>query len=111
VKVLAMVLAACAALAAGCGGDDDSNDKRATALECLRDDRGLDARLAGRDAIQVGDGEKGPRIRFFLTSGEAEAAQFEGRQEGTEHIGSALLFVRQGSDQLLEDVESCLDSL
>ena len=53
----------------------------------------------------------GPRIRFFLTSGQAEAEQFAGRGEGSEQIESALLFVREGSEQLLEDVEECLDNL
>jgi hypothetical protein len=46
-----------------------------------------------------------------LTNGEAEAAQFGGKAEGTEHIESALLFVREAPDDLLEEVESCLDEL
>jgi hypothetical protein len=102
---------------AGCGlssSDDDGvdpNDKRATALECLKEDKGLDARLAGTDRIQVGDSETGPRIRFFLTGGEAEAEQFEGRGEGAEQIGNALLFVRQGSEDDLGEVEECLNDL
>jgi hypothetical protein len=108
-------LGCAAAFAAGsCGGPDydaDPNDKRAVALECLTETKGLDARLDGKDAIVVGDGESGPRIRFFLTSGEAEAEQFEGRGEGAEHIGNALLFTRQGSEEVLADVENCLDEL
>ena len=107
---------ACAAslVAAGCGGPDydaDPNDKRAVALECLTETKDLDARLDGEDAILVGDSESGPRIRFFLTSGEAEAEQFEGRGEGSEHIGNALLFTREGSEEVLSDVENCLDEL
>ena len=111
------LLAALAALALpGCGiGSDDAGpdpeDKRAATLECLRDEKGVDAREAGPTGIQVGDPATGPRVRFYLTSGEAEAAQFKGTQEGSEHIGSALLFVREGSDDVLEDVEACLDSL
>ena len=101
---------------AGCGlGSNDAgpdpSDKRTAALECLRDEKGVGARPAGPSGIQVGDPATGPRVRFYLTSGEAEAAQFKGTQEGSEHIGSALLFVRGGSDDLLEDVESCLDDL
>jgi hypothetical protein len=102
------------ALLSGCGSDGgsaaDDSDKRAVALECLEEKR-LNARLDGEDALVVGDPDSGPRIRFFLTSGEAEAAQFEGKGEGAEQIGSALLFVRGGSDELLEDVEACLADL
>ena len=112
---LALVLAALA----GCGGGDDpangrpatvdENDDRALALDCMTRVKGLDARLDGEDAIQVDDPETGPRIRFFLTSGEAESAQFTGQAEGTEQMGGALLYVREASDETLEDVEFCLD--
>ena len=107
-------LAVAAMVAAGCGGPDydaDPNDKRAVALECLTETKELDARLDGKDAIVVGDGDSGPRIRFFLTSGEAEAEQFEGRGEGAEQIGNALLFTREGSEADLAEVENCLDEL
>jgi len=114
----AAILLACAALVAtGCGltsGDDDEtdpNDKRATALECLTEDKELEARLLGTDRIQVGESATGPRIRFFLTGGEAEAEQFEGRGEGAEQIKSALLFTRRGSEDDLTDIEECLNDL
>ena len=55
--------------------------------------------------------DTGPRVVFFLTAGEAEAAQFEGEGEGAEQIGSALLYVREGTDDLLEEVEACLGEL
>ena len=103
-----------AVVTAGCGSPDydaDPNDKRAVALECLTETKGLDAQLEGEDAILVGDTQSGPRIRFFLTSGEAEAEQFEGRGEGAEQIGNALLFTREGSEEELADVENCLDDL
>jgi hypothetical protein len=112
------ILLACAALAAsGCSlssSDDsgvDPNDKRATALECIKEDEGLDARLVGNDRIQVGDEKTGPRIRFFLTGGQAEAEQFEGRGEGAEQIKNSLLFVRQGSEDDLGGIEACLNDL
>jgi hypothetical protein len=107
-------LALAAAIFASCGGPDydaDPNDKRAVALECLTETKSLDARLDGEDAIVVGDSDTGPRIRFFLTNGEAEAEQFEGRGEGAEQIGNALLFVRQGSEDDLAEIENCLDEL
>jgi hypothetical protein len=109
-----IVTAALCALLAGCGGSSDSgkdkNDKRATALDCLKNEKHLSARLLGKDSIQI-DGPDSPRVQFFLTSGEAEAFQFEGKAEGTEQIGTALLFVGKGPDQQLEQVESCLDDL
>jgi hypothetical protein len=104
------------ALASGCGslgGEDvgpNPADKQRATLECL-DEKGVDAGPTGRHDIQVGEPPDGPLVRFYLTSGEAEAAQFKGRAEGAEHIGSALLYARGGSDELLEDVENCLADL
>jgi hypothetical protein len=117
-KPLTATLLACAALtSAGCGLSSDSddgadpNDKRAVALECITEEKGLDASLVGNDRIQVGDPKTGPRIRFFLTGGEAEAEQFAGRGEGAEQIGNTFLFVRQGSEEDLGAVEECLNEL
>jgi hypothetical protein len=99
---------------AGCGGSKagpDSSDKRVNALDCLTNEHQLDARLSGKDAIQVGNPRTGPRIRFFLTRGQAEAAQFEGTAEGTLQSGAALIYVRRNGDKLLEQVEDCVDNL
>jgi hypothetical protein len=103
------------ALLPACGSDDaapseDDSDKRAAALACLEED-GIDARLEGEDQIVIGEGGGAPHVQFFLTAGESEAAQFEGDGEGAEQIGSALLYVGSGSDELLEDVENCLAEL
>ena len=65
----------------------------------------------GDQEIVIGDGADAPRVRFFLTSGESEAAQFEGHGEGAEQIGATLLYVRDGSDDVLGDVEKCLTDL
>src|SRR3954470_5222675 len=115
---LALIAAAGALSAAGCGSSSatsgngpDANDKRAAALDCLKNDQKLQASPTGRDFVQVGDPATGPKIKFFLTNGEAEAAQFEGRGEGSEQIGPALLFVRKAGDAELEKVETCLDQL
>ena len=59
----------------------------------------------------IGDGADAPHIKFFLTAGEAEAEQFQGRGEGAEQIGGTLLYVGDGSDDLLEPVEKCLADL
>ncbi len=99
----------------GIGSDDaapseDDSDKQAAAMTCFEEE-GIDARTDGEDEIVIGDGEAAPRIRFFLTAGESEAAQFKGEAEGAEQIGSALLYVGEGSDDLLENVENCLADL
>jgi hypothetical protein len=108
------------AVLAGCGSDDaapsgDDSDKRTMALECLTEDKGVEARLEGDDEIVLNGDENGPRIRFYLTAGEAEAAAFEGDGEGAEQIGAALLYVEpevhEETEDLLEDVENCLADL
>jgi hypothetical protein len=105
---------------AGCGSNDagpseDDSDQRAVALACLTEDKGVDARLGPDDTILLSRDEGAPKIQFFLTAGEAEAAQFEGDGEGAEQIGAALIYVRpevrEGSEELLEDVENCLADL
>jgi hypothetical protein len=108
------------AVLVGCGSSDagpseDDSDKRAVALECLTQNQGIDARLDGDDSIVLNGDDRGPRIKFFLTAGEAEAAAFEGDGEGAEQIGAALLYVRpevsDDTEELLEDVENCLADL
>jgi hypothetical protein len=105
---------------AGCGSDDaapvgDDTDARGTALACIADQNGIDARLDGDDEIALGGAAAGTHIRFYLTAGEAEAAQFEGDGEGAEQIGAALLFVEPEVDpeteDILGDVEKCLSEL
>ena len=111
----ARALIALAALAlAGCGNDDDAirnagpnpNDKRGVALACIQG-AGVPAGLAGEKSIQV-EGADAPRIEFFVSSGEAEARQFQGEGQGAEQVGAALLFVNGGADDVLEKVENCL---
>ncbi len=110
-------LTCAAAVSSGCGlgssskSSSDPNDKRATALQCLRDDKSVPAHLLGSDSIQVDGSAKGPRIRFFLTSGEAAAQQFLGHGEGAEQIKSALLFTRGGPEDMLQSTEECLADL
>ena len=116
-SVLALALCCAALVSSGCGvssgGDTgtDPNDKRAAALDCLKQDKDVQARLLDKDSIQVDGSENGPRIRFFLTPGEAEAQQFLGHGEGAEQIKSALLFTRKGSEDVLQSTEECLSDL
>jgi hypothetical protein len=109
--------AACAATLAlaGCGlGSDDAApddaDIRTTVMTCFENE-GIDARLEGEEGneeIVIGDEPGAPRVRVFLTSGESEAAHFQGEGEGAEQIGATWLYVNEGSDDLLEQVENCL---
>jgi hypothetical protein len=113
--LLVLALAPGTLSACGLGSDDatpsgDDSDKRSVAMTCFRD-KGIDARLRGANGVVIGDGPGAPRIRFFLTSGESEAAAFEGKAEGAEQIGSALLYTGRGGDDLLKDVENCLAEL
>jgi hypothetical protein len=113
IALSAGVLAACGGEGGDSGGaGPDPNDKRAVALDCITNKKGIDAKLTGENAIQVGtDPDTEPRIEFFITSGEAEGRQFQGNAQGAEHIGNALLFVREGDDELLDKIENCLQDL
>ncbi len=111
----ALALCCAAAVSSGCASStnssNDPNDKRATALQCLKEDKNVPAHLLGSDSIQVDGSANGPRIRFFLTAGEAAAQQFLGHGEGAEQIKSALLFTRKGSEDMLQSTEECLADL
>jgi hypothetical protein len=118
VLLLSLVLAP--AVLAGCSlGSEDAGggnnlDNRTATMQCIQD-AGIDnARLVGPDGEQeivIGDSAKAPRVKFFLTAGEAEAEQFQGRGEGAEQIGGALLYVGDGTDDELKPVETCLANL
>jgi hypothetical protein len=116
-----LLLALGAAVLSGCSlkSSDtktaDDGDNRGAAVTCLTEEKHLDAVEKGDNQILVGDPEAGPRIVFYLTGGQAEAAQFEGDGEGAEQIGAALLFVEPRVDpdteDILGDVEKCLSEL
>jgi hypothetical protein len=118
-KRSALLLSLALSVLSGCGlGSDDAGggddlDDRTAAMECL-EEAGIEARLEGEEGEQeivVADGANPPRVKFFLTAGEAEAEQFQGNGEGAEQIGGTLLYVNDGGDDLLEDVEKCLADL
>jgi hypothetical protein len=103
---------------AGCGSSDaapevDESDKPGSTVACL-DAQGVPAHVNGEDENEVVL-DAGPRVKFYLTAAEAEAAQFRGAGEGAEQIGSALLFVDPEVDPETEDVlkaaEGCLADL
>jgi hypothetical protein len=103
---------------AGCGSSDagpavDESDIPGSALACLEEnDIAAERRGEAGNEIVL---DAGPRIRFYLTADEAISAQFRGRGEGAEQIGTALLFVEPEVDleteDVLHDVELCLADL
>ena len=118
-RMYALLAAWTVCLAAGCGGSEpggageqgpDPNDKRAVAIDCITNDAGLPAQPVGEKSIQV-DGPGGPRIEFFLSTGEAESQQFKGEAQDAEQVGSTLLFVGRAGDEELEKIEECLHEL
>ncbi len=103
---------------AGCGSSDaapqvDESDTPGAALACL-EQNDITATREGETGNELVL-EAGPRIKFYLTAAEAEAAQFQGRGEGAEQIGSALLFldpeIDPETEDVLHDVEECLADL
>lgn len=104
---LALSMGACGSEDPVTGDEPDPNDKRAVALDCFTNEAGLEAQLVGEQSILVG-GPTGPRVEFFLTVGEAESQQFKGEAQAAEQLGSTLLFVNDGSDEVLEKLEDCL---
>jgi hypothetical protein len=112
--LLSLLLLAAARPGCSIGSDDaapeDESDTRSVVMACFQEE-GIEARFEGAEGnedIVIGDGPGAPRIKFFLTAGESEAAHFQGRGEGSEQIGATWLYVNEGSDDLLEDVENCL---
>jgi len=102
------VVAGCASASDGTpDASVDPNDKRGVALACIKE-KGVDARPEGKDVIQVGDRRTGPRIQFYLSTGAAETTQFKGEAQGAEQIENALMYVREGDDRLLEELETCV---
>jgi hypothetical protein len=89
---------------AGRGVIDDPRTKH---LKCLKQHH-LIAHRVGQVGIQVGKLPAGPSIAFAQTPGAAQALQINGTVENAEVIGSALLYPRQASDQLLKVVENCV---
>ena len=87
------------------------DDPRAKHTPCLRTDKlkfhqyyTAHQRLP---AIQIGSLPAGPTIIFEATPGAAQALQLDGKDEGAEVIGSALLFPNKASGSLLSKVENC----
>lgn len=107
----ALALAVLAIAPAGCGDEPPPSqpDEVATLVSCL-EDHGLRAR-AETGQIRVGTAPDAPRVVLLANSGAAEARALEGRAEGAEQIGRALLYTGGGTDAQLSRIEGCLDEL
>ncbi len=85
-------------------GIDDPRQKH---IVCLRQDH-LTVVKVGATAMQIGAKPYGPTVYFEPTPGIAQGKQIDGRAQGAEIIGSALLYPNQATDQLLARVETCI---
>jgi hypothetical protein len=86
-------------------------DPRTIHVKCLRADHiGLrEYTLHGTiPAIQVGTRPSGPTIEFLATAGAAQNEQIQGRAQGAEVIGAALVYPNRAPNGLMSKVETCM---
>jgi hypothetical protein len=106
----AVVLSGCASLAKPAGGRGAAVDPRTGPpdyLACLRANR-LAVSEQGTDRLQIGHLPSGPTIVFAPTAGIAEGRQIEGKAQGAEVIGAALLYPNHAPGAELTVIENCL---
>ena len=106
----ALTVSGCAGLgkpAAGRGQAVDPRTGPPNYLACLRADR-LSVSEHGSDMLQVGRPPSGPTIVFEPTAGIAEGQQIEGKAQGAEVIGAALLYPNHATGTELTVIENCL---
>ncbi|HEY6397190.1 MAG TPA: hypothetical protein VIX82_07025 [Solirubrobacteraceae bacterium] len=112
VTALAIAFAGCGAIQlqphAGSRGQIDSEaTKNPDHLACMRG-AGLPVTEVDPHKLQVGPLPTGPTVIFTPTPGAAQAHQIYGQAPGAEVIGSALVWVHQGSASELQAIEGCL---
>ena len=88
-------------------GRIDSPSRAYNHLSCLRDAH-LPVQVVSETQLQIGSAPAGPTIVFRPTPGAAQAAQIDGKAQGAEVIGTALLYPNQGSDAELAAIAGCL---
>jgi hypothetical protein len=76
-------------------------------LGCMRD-ADLPVQVVNPIELQVGALPAGPTIVFTNSPGAAQADQIEGKTQGAEVIGTALVYPNQGSDGELASIAACL---
>ncbi len=107
--VTLVALAACGNSVQRPGGRGRVNDPRTQAgrLGCLLSHH-LPVADTGATGLQIGPLPAGPTIRFMPSPGGAEESQIEGRAQGAEVIGSALLYPNGAPDSELKVIEGCM---
>lgn len=106
----ALALSGCAGLAKPPRGRGRVSDPRTSGpayLGCLRANH-LQVSERGHHGIQVGQPPTGPTIVFEPTAGIAEGEQIQGKAQGAEVIGAALLYPNHAPGAELTVVENCL---
>ena len=106
----AVVLAGCAALGKPAGGRGRTVDPRTgppNYLECLHANHLAVSELQS-NKLQVGQLPSGPTIVFEPTAGIAEGRQIQGRAQGAEVIGAALLYLNGAASREVTVIENCL---
>lgn len=106
----ALVLSGCAGVAQPHGGRGRVLDPRTAGpnyLACLRANH-LRVIERGRVELQVGQPPAGATIVFEPTAGIAEGQQIEGKAQGAEVIGAALLYPNHTPGSELTVIENCL---
>ncbi len=112
VATIALALAGCGAIklqpnAGSRGVVDNEASNNPDHLACIRG-AGLPATEVNPHQLQVGPLPTGPTVVFTPTPGAAQAQQIYGQAQGAEVIGSALVWVNQGSQSELQTIENCL---
>lgn len=93
--------------ASGRGKVDDPRTNNPNRVNCLRQHH-LPVETVGGSGLQIGSSPAGPTVTFEPTAGTAQGYQIQGREQGAEVIGSALLYPNQASDSELKVIETCL---
>jgi hypothetical protein len=105
-----VALSGCASLTKPSGGRGAAVDPRTgppNYVACLRANR-LQVSELGSNRVQVGQLPSGPTIVFMPTAGIAEGQQIQGKAQGAEVIGAALLYPNHASGVELTVIENCL---
>ena len=110
IAAVAMVLCGCSAVIKpphGRGAAADPRTAGPNRFACLIADH-LPAREVGQTAIQIGQLPAGPTVQFLPTQGAAQALQIDGKVQGAEVIGSAVVYPHQAGDVELTQIEDCV---
>ena len=105
-----MTLSGCASLATPSHGRGRAQDPRSSGpdyVACLRSNH-LTVVEQGYNALRVGTPPSAARVVFEPTAGIAEGQQIEGRAQGAEVIGAALLYPNGEPGARLTVIENCL---